>query len=53
MSAGVFHDAVRRRIYVIGGQGSIDVIAQQDPFIPAWNEPFVAISQRLPAAPRT
>lgn len=72
VSDDMFYDAARRRIYVMGGYGSIDVIEQKDPdhytriarvgsrdgsrtalFIPAWNELFVAVSQRLPSAPRT
>lgn len=68
-SDDMYYDAARRRIYVMGGYGYIDVIAQKDAnhytriarvrarngsrtalFVPAWNELFVAVSQRQPPA---
>ena len=69
VSDDMYYDAARGRIYVMGGYGYIDVIAQKDAnhytriarvrarngsrtalFVPAWNELFVAVSQRTPSA---
>jgi hypothetical protein len=54
-SDDLFYDASKSRVYVIGGEGFVDVFQQRDPdhygsrtgfFVPEWGKLFVAVPHR-------